>query len=193
MSTLLISKIEAATRQLDLAIQLHFLDADVIGVHTLGGATHGILCDLLAQSAASSEVFVPHSNAHRSQRKYVVKMVRDAVGFLKHADREPERLRFHPGWTDFLLYNAVEMHIRLTREITRSNAIFLLWITSKYPTVVLFDDFLGEGVSELRRLFPRLGGGIQKLPFLMALKSNGKPCVSELATLAAELDIARSA
>jgi hypothetical protein len=177
MSAKSISKINAASRQLDLAIRLHFQDADVIGVHTLGGAAHGILRDLLAQSAGSSGVSVPHSNAHRSQHKYVVKMVRDAIGFLKHADRDPKRmLRFNSRWTDFLLYDAIEMHIRLTREVTHSNAIFLIWVTSKYPTVILFDEILGEGIAELRRLFPRLGrAGTQKRPFLTVLDAVPNP------------------
>jgi hypothetical protein len=179
MSIQHISKIDAATRQLDLAIRLYFQDGDVIGVHTLCGAAHGILTDLRAQSAASGRAApsVTQTAAQRSQRKYVVKMVHDAVGFLKHANRDPKRmLRFNPRWTDFLLYDAIRIYVRLTGKITHSNIIFLLWVTSKYPTVLLFDDIVGERVAELRRLFPRLGSaGTQKRTFLTAMENRLTP------------------
>jgi hypothetical protein len=166
-----ISKRQAATRQLHLAILLYFQDADIFGVHTLAGAAHGILEDLLARSNDPKPIKVRREKTHRSQHKYVTKMVREAIAFLKHADRSPEReLRFNPGWTDFLIYDSIERHIRLTREITHPNAIFLLWITAKYPTVLLFDDVLKEGIAKLRELFPRLGTtGTQRDTFLKAL------------------------
>ena len=41
-----VSKLDAATRQLHMAIRLYFQDADPLGVHTLAGAAHGILEDL---------------------------------------------------------------------------------------------------------------------------------------------------
>lgn len=174
MLTQAISKPEAATRQLELAIRLYFQDADLVGVHTLAGAAQGILGDLLAQSGASHAIPAPQHSSHRSQHRYVVKMVREAIGFLKHADHEPHRiLRFNPNWTDFLLYDAIAKHIRLTRTLPHSHTIFLLWVTSKYPTVLLFENLLGEGaarLNELRLLFPRLGGvGAQKGTFLAAL------------------------
>jgi hypothetical protein len=172
MSVQSISKSEAATRQLHLAILLHFQDADVIGVHTLAGAAHGLLRDLLARSGDAPNASVRHAKAHRPQHKYVARMVHEAISFLKHADRDPQSmLRFSPGWTDFLIYDAIVMHIRLTHEITHPNAIFLLWVTSRYPTVLLFDDILGEGIAKLRRLFPHLGSsGTQKRTFLTALR-----------------------
>jgi hypothetical protein len=176
MLTQAISKSEAATRQLELAIRLYFQDVDLIGIHTLAGAAQGILRDLLAPSGASRTITPRQSSSHRSQRNYVVKMVREAIGFLKHADHEPHRiLRFNPNWTDFLLYDAIAKHIRLTRTLPHSHIIFLLWVTSKYPTVLLFENLLGEGatqLNELRLLFPRLGGvGGQKCTFLAALEA----------------------
>ena len=171
-----ISKVQAATRQLHMAILLYFQDADIVGVHTLAGAAHGILSDLLP-SNASKKVAVRRAQNHKSQHRYVSKMVREAVGFLKHADRNPERLlRFNPNWTDFLIYDSIAMHVRLTHTITHPNATFLLWITAKYPTVLLFDDILGEGVGKLRELFPRLGtAGVQKRTFLRALEPPNRP------------------
>jgi hypothetical protein len=42
-----ISKLDAATRQLDLATNLYFKRADLLGVITLAGAAHQLLADLL--------------------------------------------------------------------------------------------------------------------------------------------------
>jgi hypothetical protein len=43
MAIQLISKLEAATRQLNMAIVSYFQDADPLSVHTLAGAAHRLL------------------------------------------------------------------------------------------------------------------------------------------------------
>lgn len=153
-----LSKLDAATRQLHLAIELYFQDADPIGVHTLAGAAHGLLRDLLGHRDGRKGLITQSAHIQPSSLRFVTKMVTDAKNFLKHADRDPNRvLQFNPNSTDFLLFEAIGMHIDLTRDISPSNTFFLIWVSAKYPTVLLLDNILGDGISELRRLFPALG------------------------------------
>jgi hypothetical protein len=45
-----VSKIEAALRQLETAIQLYFSDGDPISVHTLTAAAYNVLRDVTART-----------------------------------------------------------------------------------------------------------------------------------------------
>ena len=167
-----LSKLDAATRQLHLAIDLFFRDADPIGIHTLAGAAHGILRGL-ARTTGHSGTRERGSGVERASRRLVESKITDAKNFLKHADRDPTRvLQFHPNWTDFLMFDAIRMHIPLAQTISSPNCFFLIWLSAKYPRVFLLDDFLGgrEHLSGLRRIFPSLGDpSVQKRTFRAAM------------------------
>jgi len=166
-----LSKLDAATRQLHLAIELYFQDADLIGVHTLAGAAHGLLRDLLVHRDGRKGLLTQSTRIQPNRLRFVTKMVTEAKNFLKHADRDPNGvLRFTPNSTDFLLFEAIGMHIDLTRDISRPNTLFLIWVSAKYPSVLLLDNILGDGISELRRIFPELGrASVQKRTFRLAM------------------------
>jgi hypothetical protein len=170
-----LSKLDAATRQLQLAIDLFFKNADPIGVHTLAGAAHGLLRDLIAHAGGHNGARARRSGVDRDHRQLVEKNITEAKNFLKHADRDPTKiLQFHPNWTDFLMFDAIRMHIQLACTITAPNAFFLIWLSAKYPGVLLLDSFLDgtPGLSELRRVFPALGSpSAQKGAFRAAMKS----------------------
>jgi hypothetical protein len=168
-----VSKFDAATRQLRVAIRLYFQDAEPLGVHTIAGAAHGLLRDLLGRRDGPVSGYARAGMVQPDHVAFVTKMVDDAKNFLKHADRDPESvLSFNTDWTDFLLYDAIAMHVRLARELTRENIIFLLWVTAKYPKVLLLEKLAADGIDELRRVFPKLGAvDAQKRTFLAALNN----------------------
>jgi hypothetical protein len=165
-----VSKLDAATRQLNVAIVLYFQDADPLGVHTVAGAAHGLLEDLIARRGGESSV---RARDQSETLAFLSGMIIKAKNFLKHADRDPDHvLTFDPGWTDFLMFDAIRMHIELARRLSRQDVIFLLWLSAKYPNVPLLDNLVGDGIGELRRLFPALGGiDAKKRTFLAALNS----------------------
>jgi len=163
---------DAATRQLHLAIELYFQDADLIGVHTLAGAAHTLLRDLVRHrdgprgSRAQDKAVQPRS------RHFVAEMVANAKNFLKHADRDPKDiLQFNPNWTDFLIFEAIVMHLELTLTFRKPNTFFLIWLSAKYPDVLLLDRF-GDDVLKFKRIFPTLGNpSDQKRTFWAAMNS----------------------
>ena len=85
-------------------------------------------------------------------------------------------LTFNPDWTDFLMLEAVHRHISLAATLKLADVLFLVWLSSKYPSVLLLDNTpLGASAAEFRRIFPKLGGSIgeKKRTFLAALVSHG--------------------
>jgi hypothetical protein len=168
-----VSKLDAAERQLHMAILLYFQDADALGVHTLAGAAHGILEDLARKQDLQSK----GTGVQSGQRDYVTSMINNAKNFLKHADRDPDDvLTFNPDWTDFLMFEAIHMHIGLAAKLKLANVIFLVWLSSKYPSVLLLDNTpLGASAAQFKRIFPKLGGSIgeKKRTFFAALISHG--------------------
>ena len=81
-----ISKLDAATRQLDMAIRLYFEDADLLGILTLAGAAHGILRDLVNRSGLAGKP-LPASSVLRLEKE-----VANAKNFLKHVNRDPHNI-----------------------------------------------------------------------------------------------------
>jgi hypothetical protein len=64
------------------------------------------------------------------------------------------------------------MHVRLTLELTREDLFFIMWITAKYPTVLLLDELTEGRIDELRQVFPKLASvDVQKRTFLRALNN----------------------
>jgi len=85
-----ITKLEAARRQIDFAIEQHFAESDPFAVHTVIAAALGILEPLAERSGsvrihqAMKDLIVP--GKEREFRHYV----NHASSFLKHADRDPD-------------------------------------------------------------------------------------------------------
>jgi hypothetical protein len=76
-----VSKLDAATRQLHLAIRLFFFDDDPIGVHTLAGAAHGILCGLVSH-IGHRRLRIRSSSQDRATRRIVEIRIAEAKNFL---------------------------------------------------------------------------------------------------------------
>jgi len=165
-----ISKLDAATRQLDLAIVLHFRDADPFGVHTLAGAAHLILSDLTRRS--NNAPLIPH----KSEDVLAGGCIK-ARNFLKHADKDPVAvLTFDTDFSGFLIYDAIGMCLRLASKLTTPQGVFLAWLSTKYPTVNLLGDIAKETIDKLRELFPELvSRNTHKKVFLTCLEAQTSP------------------
>jgi hypothetical protein len=171
MTTESLSKLDAATRQLHLAIDLYFREVDPLGVHTLVGAAHGLLTHLIVHKRRRKDAVAQTSHIQPDRIRFVSRMVTEAKNLLKLADLDQENiLQFDSNWTDFLLLEAIALHIELTGDVSRPNSFFLLWVSAKYPDVLSLDDIVGKGISELRRIFPELvSPKAQKRTFLHAM------------------------
>lgn len=98
-----ISKLDAARRQLDAAIELWFRDGDPVAIHTLASAAYEIAQDLnlkhgnkhLTLAGWTEKFVVP---GHEQE---VIKLVKKPMLFFKHANRDPHGiLEFQPEVND---------------------------------------------------------------------------------------------
>ena len=133
-----ISKLDAAKRQLDTAINLYFKNADPISIHTLTAAAHQILMDL-AKLEGIKSIFkdtVLDIIVKDYEREYL-SIISEAENFFKHAERDPRGLlKFNPEQTEFLLFDAVEMYIQVTKETPEDISIYRVWFLLKNPNII---------------------------------------------------------
>lgn len=159
MATESITKLDAARRQLDLAILLHFRDDDPLGVHTLAGAAHRILGDLLRLTGQEPHIGHKQADVKRASHPELVRRINEARNFAKHADSDHDQvLTFNPDWTGYLIYDAIWMFIILSKTLRPGHGMFLVWIAIKYPDLRHLDgvDGIKEDLDNLKKAFPEL-------------------------------------
>lgn len=131
-----ISKLDAAKRQLDTAINLYFKDADPVSIHTLTAAAHQILMDL-AKIEGIKSFMKDTSIIRKGKEKEFLAMINEAENFFKHAEKDPRGLlKFSPGETEALLLDAVEMYMQVTKEMPEDMSIYRVWFLLKNPEIV---------------------------------------------------------
>jgi hypothetical protein len=122
----IISKVEAADRQLRVAIRLFFERKDLLAVHTLAAAAQGILTDL----ARPKDIKIIFDRLDPDLRR----AYRLAQNFLKHADKDPEQqFAFFPEATKFHLFEAAVVHSILTQTMSPEVTGFLGWFLKTFP------------------------------------------------------------
>lgn len=133
-----ISKLDAAKRQLDTAINLYFKNADPVSIHTLTAAAHQILMDIANLERVKS--FMKDAAlkiVRKGSKKEYLSIVTKAENFFKHAEKDPRALlKFNPEQTEYLLLDAVEMYMQLTKEFPEDMSIFRVWFLLKHPSIV---------------------------------------------------------
>ena len=114
-----ISKLDAARRQLEVAIRLYFSNSDPISIHTLSAASYNILRDI-NKNLGKDPIMLKErffDNVKPEHRKEAQNLINEAENFFKHADKDPEKtLYFTPTQTDFMLYEACSTYKNLTNE-----------------------------------------------------------------------------
>ena len=131
-----VSKLDAAKRQLDVAIILFFKQSDPVSVHTLTAAAHQLLMDVGCSHGIKS--FMKQNPLIKEEKfKEYISVVNKAENFFKHAKNDAkEMLDFDPGQTEYLMLDAVEMYMQLTNEMPEDMSIFRVWFLAKNPNLV---------------------------------------------------------
>jgi hypothetical protein len=94
---MLITKIEAARRQIDAAIELYFHEGDELATHTLVGAAHILITDL--SKAAKLESILDRYIVPGWRWKFE-KAIRAPQNSIKHADTDAEASHGANTWDD---------------------------------------------------------------------------------------------
>ncbi len=131
--TVIITKLDAARRQLETAIRIYFHEGDVVALHTLTGAAHEVLYDLCSKMKIKSFVKDPTFVKPEKKKEYLG-MIGRSENFFKHADRDPHaQLNFNPQESEMLLLDACMLYKALTADQPFLLRTFHVWATIQYP------------------------------------------------------------
>lgn len=165
----------AASRQLDVAIELLFSDRDPLAIRTLAAAAHTIFSDLVEHKSAGGSWrnrLIQDSGLPIIQ---AINVLNGASNFLKHADRDPDaELSFEEEENDYLVFFATLECGELGHPLSLTMQGFQVWYLACHP------EHLGESnelVQKAKSAFPsiasldrqaRLNKGAEFLPQVFA-------------------------
>lgn len=130
-----ITKVQAAGRQIDAAIRMHFRQEDPLAVHTLAMAGFQVLRDL-AQNRGLEHAVDSMIRPGKEARFWGA--VNARANFLKHADRDPQDIltSFPELENDPRLMIASSYYELLGNPLTVAMRVLWVWYGSIHPDVL---------------------------------------------------------
>lgn len=132
--TIQITKLDAASRQLNIAIRLLFEEAEIIAVHTIAGAASILYSNILSKTEPNESWDIKAQVACELAPVEYYKIMRKTQNFLKHADKDTEEtLEFDPMDTEALLFGAVMNAVDIPPMSVEAQVFQLWYIASHWP------------------------------------------------------------
>lgn len=161
----IVSKLSAAKRQLNCAIEMWFADKDQISIHTLVVAAHQIIHDIHDKTLPGKPLFLNVPLADETVRRDFVGIFKEAANFFKHANRDSNpgsTIEFSPFMTQiFFLYSIAGLS-NLGETNSDTEKAYLMWFAIHHPNlanpqfVQRMHDFLpAEHIETARRMNKR--------------------------------------
>jgi len=147
---IVVTKIEAAKRQLDCAIELWFTDQDPVAIQTLAAAAYQIIFDINEHRGNAHQKLFNADIVKPEYRRMWNAMVRAPSNFLKHADKDPEgSIELIPFANIMFLMFAVAGLGTLSQESSDNERIFAMWLNFHEPDLVAdsFKSFAKEHIK----------------------------------------------
>jgi hypothetical protein len=128
VDTIRITKIDAASRQLDAGIRLLFHGGDIVAVHTLAGAASHIISDLIETAKLDRSWDLAAQKVCSIDAKTYFRIMRSTQNFLKHAKTDPhDEHEFAASDTSAIMASAVFNLAELAGRLTIPQSVFQLW------------------------------------------------------------------
>lgn len=138
MGTIVVTKIEAARRQLRSAIELWFADADPVSIHTLSAASYQIIHDLNKKNNGPGLLLDTIVIKDEYRREFVNE--KNASNFFKHADNGKMVLAktfdFNPESNEHFIIFAIIGLKYLGENLTAVEIAFERWQVFQKPHLV---------------------------------------------------------
>ncbi len=158
MAKIRVSKIDAARRQIDVAIRLLFSQGDAVAIHTLAAAGGRILKDLCEQKATPSHIAFSDMIRPGKEAEFNALMNR-ASNFFKHADRDADEILdgVEEEVNDAVLMIATVAYADLGYTPSPEMTALHYWYVALHPNVlsVSATDELRANLEEIRSLSGR--------------------------------------
>jgi len=133
LGSIKVSKIDAARRQLDTAIELWFGDKDPVSIHTLAAAAHQIVHDINNQRGGP-ELFFDSSVIKDEYRTRAIALFKKPMNFFKHADKDAYEIvdLAHVATLFFMLITLMGFQY-LGERLTDVERALVMWISFNHP------------------------------------------------------------
>ncbi len=144
-----LSKLDAAKRQLEIAIRLFLSNSDIVAIHSLAASSHTLLRDLSKKRGKNSWAKDKVLGFVKPEfRKKYIDTINKPDNFIKHADRDAEEiLKFVPLHTEILLIDSCSMYQILTSELTPYIMSYRMWFFTNYPDTISNDNVKSEVIN----------------------------------------------
>jgi hypothetical protein len=147
----IISKLEAAERQLRQAVRLFFQRGDDVAIHTLAAAAYQIAIDICESKGIHREMEDSQILDEMGVKGKVLAAMREPQNFFKHADKDPEgTVRFSPPLSTCLILYTIQYLYAITGKQFPEGQVFRAWFFLRYPE---------HAPPEVRALFPKIPKG----------------------------------
>ena len=132
--TIRVSKLDAARRQLDGAVELWFADGDEVCVHTLAAAAHQIINDI-NQKKGGGELLFDSAKIKDEYRPEWLALLKKSVNFFKHANRDAEEVTEFAPLTSimFMMFSMIGLQ-QIGESLNDTENAFLDWLAFHHPT-----------------------------------------------------------
>lgn len=173
---IVVSKLDAAQRQLRVAIRMLFSEDDPVATHTLVGAASSLFSDLVEVVAPEQSWDHKVREATSLTQSGYFQIMRRYQNFLKHARGDHTTvLELNPEETESLAFWAVMNASELAPLSTESQVYQLWYIAARSP----FADPTKSPLREALQLF----GDLRPLPRRERLKAGERVLEAELRRL----------
>ncbi len=123
-----LSKIDCAKRQLEVAIRLFFHHGDIVSIHALTWNAFNLLTNLAKNFSIKPFHEEMLERVKPERRTEVATIFKKPGNFFKHANNDPDGLlKFNPGATDFYIWDACELYRKLVKDNPPFIVLFVSW------------------------------------------------------------------
>lgn len=153
-----VNKLDAAKRQLHVAIKWWFANDDPVAVHTLAAASHEIIHMLFRRRGLRGLLF--DSPFIRDEyRADFARALKGRASFFKHAQKDPDgEIEFDPIVNEPLLLASIYALSQMREPLTAPEQAFMAWFRLHSPHLFerdVFGDNLPFEIVEGMRLIER--------------------------------------
>ncbi len=130
-----VTHLEVAEREINSAIRLLLKEGDMLAVHTIVSAAHGVTYAMCRRKEIPSFMKdVCKKYIKEEFQKRYIDSLNEAGNFLKHATHDTnESIDFHEINTHLLLYDACGMYFELTKKFSKEMHAYSTYMRIKYP------------------------------------------------------------
>jgi hypothetical protein len=132
-----VSKLSAARRQLDCAIELWFLDKDEVCIQTLVAAAYQIIHDINQKKCGGRDLLYDSVVIKDEYRSKWVAILKRPVNFFKHANNDPDDIIEFSPFTSliFMLFSLAGL-IAIGEQTNDVEDTLTTWIAIREPNLV---------------------------------------------------------